>query len=214
MDQKVKQFNSFSLWLTGKDNLPAFSNFVAEINSRYCNKQGIIKEKEIQDILKYDMQHYDWAYFYAIRNIEETIIATIKVTRWQNALYFPIHGEFNVDIEKILENLSFKPEVIWHLGRLAIDQRMIATDKHLSKHRLNILKILLIAAFRHICTNDNNIMIAECDTRLNEKIRLLGINSISIGNSMMYLGSETIPIYNTGKNLRQFLNTYGYVWNL
>lgn len=213
MDQKVKQFNGFSLWQVSKDNLPAFSSFVAEIYSRYCSKQNAIKE-EIQNILKYDMQHYDWAYFYAIRNTENAIIATIKVTRWQSTLYFPFHGEFNVDIESVIENLPFKPEEIWHLGRLAIDQRTIATDKLLSKYRFNMLKILLIVAFRHICTNDNNIMIAECDTRLNEKIRLLGINSISIGKSMIYLGSETIPIYNTGKNLRQFLTTYGHVWNL
>jgi hypothetical protein len=214
MDQKVKQFNGFSLWQVSKDNLPAFSSFVAEIYSGYCNKQNIVKEEEIQNILKYDMQHYDWAYFYAIRNTGNTIIATIKVTRWQSSLYFPIHGEFNVDIKRILENLPFKHEEIWHLGRLAIDQRTIATDKQLSKYRLTMLKILLIAAFRHICTNDNNIMIAECDTRLNEKIRLLGINSITVGSSMMYLGSETVPIYNTGRNLRKFLSTYGHVWNV
>jgi len=214
MDKEIKQFNGFSLWQISKNNIPEFSSFATEIYTRYCNKHNDITKEEIQHIIKSDMQHYDWAYFYAIRNTGNAIIATIKVTRWQNTLYFPIHGEFNVDIKKILENLSFVPEEIWHLGRLAIDQRMISSDKHLSKYRLHILKILLIAAFRHICTNDNNIMIAECDARLNEKIRLLGINSISIGNRMMYLGSETIPIYNTGRNLRKFLNTWGHVWNL
>lgn len=214
MDQKIKQFNGFSCWQISKDSLPAFSRFVADIYSRYCNKQNIVKEAEIQKILKEDILHYSNAYFYALRDTENAIIATIKVTRWQSTLFFPIHEEFSVDIKKVLENLPFKPVEIWHLGRLAIDQRKIATDKLLTKYRLHMLKILLIVAFRHICANDNNIMIAECDTRLNEKIRLLGIHSQSIGNSMMYFGSETIPIFNTGKNLKQFINTYDYVWNL
>jgi hypothetical protein len=214
MDQKVKQFDGFSLWQTGKDTLPAFSFFVTNIYSKCCNQQNVISGENILNTLHHDLEHYDWAWFYAIRNSDNAIIATIKVTLWHPALHFPIHDVFKVSIDKILENLSFRPAEIWHLGRLAIDHRMIAADKRLSKYRLHILKILLVTAFRHICAHDNNIMIAECDTRLNEKIRLLGIHSIPVGNSMMYLGSETVPIYNTAKNLKQFLNTYGHVWDV
>lgn len=172
------------------------------------------KPEEIEEVVNDDIDHFNHAYFYAIKNSDNKIIGTVKVCLWDEGLIFPLQRHFGIEIKDFINELSFRPNNIWHLGRLAVDHEEISLDPILNKNRVAIFKVLLLAAFRHICTDNNNIMIAECDSRLNEKVKLLGINSIPIGKSRQYLGSETIPIYNTGKELKQFLNKYRHVWDL
>ncbi|NJK93784.1 MAG: hypothetical protein HC905_01605 [Bacteroidales bacterium] len=215
MDLLVRRFSDFSLWQVKQKNLFDFSSFVVKVNYecyKYTAKTGE-EISDIEEIFKYDCAHFDHAFFYALKSSKGQLIATIKVTRWNESIVFPLVSNFGIDIPKFLSGLTFKPKEIWHLGRLAIDHQKISCDPVLSKYRTSILKIMLIAAFNHICTDNDNIMLAECDNRLNEKIKLMGIHSIPIGESIQYLGSETTPIYNTGNGLSHFLKSYGYVWN-
>jgi hypothetical protein len=212
MDLLTKKFPTFSLWQVCKCNLLEFSNFVININHKCYNIDHLTHK--LEEVVNDDIDHYNHSFFYAIKDLDNKIIGTVRVCLWDEGLVFPLQRNFGIEIKDFKNKLSFKPNKIWHLGRLAVDPEAISHNPTLSKNRVTIFKVLLLAAFRHICSDNNNVMIAECDSRLNEKVKLFGINSVPIGKSMQYLGSETIPIYNTGKELKQFLNKYEHIWDL
>ena len=62
----------------------------------------------------------------------------------------------------------------------------------------------MVCAIPPICKNKGNIAFAECDSKLLRILTLLGIKATVIGNSINYLGSETIPILMTYDGLIDF----------
>jgi hypothetical protein len=54
-------------------------------------------------------------------------------------------------------------------------------------------------------------MIAECDKKLLRVLNLLNIQVKDLGEGIIYLGSETIPVYATDELLAAFLYKNPYV---
>jgi hypothetical protein len=106
-----------------------------------------------------------------------------------------------------LTNLSPAPNKVWHIGRFAIDQEELIADKHLKSRRITILKLLLFSAFKHVADDEDSIAIAECDSKLFEKLRLFKICSEILGEPKTYLGSLTLPIYNTSAGVKEFVES-------
>ena len=52
----------------------------------------------------------------------------------------------------------------------------------------------MVCAISPICKHKGNIAFAECDSKLLRILLLLGIKPTIVGESINYLGSETIPI--------------------
>jgi N-acyl-L-homoserine lactone synthetase len=110
-------------------------------------------------------------------------------------MIFPAERIWGIEISGLAGRMPFIPPQIWHLGRLAVDREIVAADPHLAVMRLTLFKTLLVAAFRHICTHEHNLMVAECDTRLNNKIKLMGIHLQVLGAPVNYMGPEVmIPV--------------------
>ena len=86
---------------------------------------------------------------------------------------------------------------IYHIGRFAVKKD--ACD-------LNLFKRLLVCVSEVICKNNNNIAFAEIDSKLLRILRLLGLKAMVIGESVDYLGSETIPIAMTSEGIMSFYN--------
>lgn len=198
MDYLIHRFENFSLWRISCKSLLEVSKFIVETN--YNKHSGIYPlniNDEIREIYEKEKKQFDNSFFYVVRDDLGNIIGVIRALKWNGITELPIQTIFNVDIEEIKRKESEAKE-IWHIGCFAIDTQSIG------RASIVILKILLAQAIFHICTNDS-IMLAECDRKLFEKIKLLNICSCEAGESQYYIGSETVPVYNTSNQLKYFL---------
>lgn len=207
MDILLNDFGDFSLCLVSKENIPRISSFIIRVNREYHLQSNTLNYEELQNTIEVDKASHPNSYFYAIKNRRNELIGSIKAEKWNYTSKLPIEEDFNINIRDILNQLPYIPTEIWHIGRFAIDQQKLKADPKLRKYRLTFLKLLLANAFQHINQNSKNIALAECDRKLFEKLKLLQIHSRALGESKMYLGSETLPIINTAQGVKKFVNS-------
>lgn len=211
MDILLNDFQDYSLWLVSKENLSDVSRFILRVNHKVHLNSNIINYSDLVKTKELDLKSFSTSYFFAIKNQNHEIVGTIKAQKWDNLSLLPIEEDFDIKFTDIINKLGYSPKEVWHIGRFAIDQEKIKSDPALRNNRVTILKLLLTNAFLHICTNHANIAIAECDKKLFDKLKLLGINSSQIGESKMYLGSETVPILNTAKGVEKFVKEHKHL---
>jgi hypothetical protein len=106
----------------------------------------------------------------------------------------PIEKLFGLKVESIFSNNGLCN--IWHVGRFAISK----------SNGMLLLKKLLIMAISRICSEANSLMIAECDKKFVKVLNLIGIKTELLAASVIYLGSETLPICSTYEWLYNFLS--------
>jgi len=197
MDQLIHNFNDFSLYRLSLDSLFEASEFIIKTN--YQRHNGCLPDtinQEIYDLYLKEKNKFEKSFFYVIRNQKNEIIGTIRVLKWNKKIPLPIQTLFNINIDNLIKKENIKN--IWHIGCLAIDNKSIGNCS------ITALKSLLVQAIYHVCTT-KSILVAECDRKLFDKIKLLDINLQKIGKSQYYIGSEVIPAYNTSINLIIFL---------
>lgn len=211
MDILLNEFKHFSLWLLSKKSLSELSKFIIYVNNKVHLKTDMVSYPELIKTRKYDLENYANSFFYAIKNSSNEIVGTIKAQKWDGINRLPIEEDFGIEVSNFLETLERKPKEVWHIGRLAIDQEKIKTDRYLRQNRITILKLLLTISLQHITSNSTNIFIAESDKKLFDKLKLLGINSLKLGASKYYLGSETVPIYNNAQGVIKFVDDHKHL---
>ena len=162
---------------------------------------------EFLKALKDDMHYSEYSNSYAIYNRKNRLIGVIRAMEWNWKDRLPIELDFNVNMSDFLSHLSEFPSKVWHIGRFAIDQKEMISDQCLKSRRITILKLLLYCAFKHVADDNGSIAIAECDYKLFEKLRLLKICSEILGEPKTYLGSLTVPIYNTSVGVKEFVES-------
>ena len=126
---------------------------------------------------------------------------------WNKKDKLPLETDFNINLADFITHLSPVPNKVWHIGRFAIDQEELIADKYLKSKRITILKLLLISAFKHIADDNDSIAVAECDSKLFGKLKLFNICSEILGKPKTYLGSLTLPIYNTSAGVKEFVES-------
>lgn len=210
----VKEHPFFTVWQVAEPNLPGFSRFVAGVNCKRSQQPGVSCGAMANEMSDEDIMYCKNSFFYAVKTRKNKIAGTVRVCRWEAGMVFPAERLWGIEIPGLAERMPFISPQIWHLGRLAVDGGEVAVDPHLAAMRVTLFKTLLVAAFRHICTHEHNLMVAECDTRLSDKIKLLGIRLKVLGSPLNYMGSEVVPVCCTGKELQLFIKKYGYVWDL
>ena len=94
-----------------------------------------------------------------------------------------------------MKNLEFNE--IYHIGRFAIKKDV---------RDITLLKKLMMYAIAPVCKHEGNVAFAECDSKLLRILRLMGIYATVLGESVDYLGSETIPIALSYDGLIDFYN--------
>ncbi|MCZ4694073.1 hypothetical protein DWB61_02775 [Ancylomarina euxinus] len=208
MDILLNDFQDFSLWLVSHDHLNEVSSFILRVNHQVHLNSNIINYSDLLKTRKLDLDSYSSSFFYAIKNRKHEIVGTIKAQKWDGNSRLPIEDDFDVKVVDVLNELSYTPHEVWHIGRFAIDQQRIKTDPFLRKNRVVILKLLMVNALQHIYANLTNILIAECDKKLFDKLRLMEIYSSQIGDSKFYLGSETVPMFNTAIGVKKFVEQH------
>lgn len=142
--------------------------------------------EEINDLAKEDLEFFDSSIYYVLRNKKDhKIYGSIKLTYWDKTTILPIQRLFGVSIPCI--NFLHDRTKVWHIGRFAISHKIPAG-------RITILKKLLFNAFYPLNRLGDGLLLAECDKKLTSTLESLGVHSLQLGNSLSYLGSETLPI--------------------
>lgn len=117
------------------------------------------------------------------RDESGSILGSIRVLKWNFVDPLPIQKIFNINP---LNYVSLgKVNDVFHFGRLAVQKDYPS---------LQLFKKLIIRAMAPVCQHQQNIAFAECDVKLLRVLLLLGIKVEVIGDSVNYLGSETIPV--------------------
>src|SRR5690606_16427117 len=128
-------------------------------------------------------QYFKNSKVYVAKEFSGNIIGSIRSLKWNYVDILPIQKIFNID--PIIYSNNLLNSEIWHIGRFAIKKEI--------KDR-SLFKRLMVCAIHPICQKKNNIAFAECDSKLLRVLNILGIQTNVVGDSINYLGSETIPI--------------------
>ena len=71
----------------------------------------------------------------------------------------------------------------------------------------------MMYAITPICKDKNSVAFAECDSKLLKVMNLMGIKTEIIGDSINYLGSETIPVSMNYEGLKGFYDANRYLFS-
>lgn len=166
--------------------LSELSKFIINENFNHhcCGDLPVSYNNDLKAIYTEEKKYFNSSSIFVARELFGEIQGTIRILKWNYKDILPIQKIFNINP---LETLSSdeKQLPIWHIGRFAIKKGI---------KDLNLFKKLMVYAISPICESKTGIVFAECDSKLLRIINLLGIKTCVIGNSINYLGSETIPV--------------------
>lgn len=178
------------------------AKFVVDENFSHHADNNLPEEyaNDIKSICNEEAKYYNDSEIYVSKNDLGSISGAIRVLKWNYIDELPIQKIFGIN--PLLALRSPKINDIYHIGRFAISKT--TTDK-------NLFKKLMVLAITPICKEEGNIAFAECDSKLLRILNLLGIKTHVIGDSIEYLGSETIPVAMTSEGLMNFYNKYKHL---
>ncbi len=150
---------------------------------------------EIQAIYKEESIFFDNSEVFTTKDYTGSILGTIRVLKWNFIDQLPIQKIFG--IYPLLAINKEHVRDVFHVGRFAVKKE--SCD-------VNLFKRLLICVAELICKQKDNVAFAECDSKLLRMLNLLGVKTTILGESIDYLGSETIPIAMTYDGIVGFYN--------
>ncbi len=173
------------------------SKFVVMENFKHHTNEAMTQDynEDIASIYKEEMEYLSNSQISTVKNEAGEITGTIRVLKWDYVTPLPIQKMFNIN--PLLCTNGNPINEIFHIGRFAIKKE--ASD-------INLLKKLMAFAIKPICEHKDNIGFAECDAKLLRVMRLMGIKAKVVGESIEYLGSETIPVSLPYNGLIDFYN--------
>lgn len=182
--------------------LGELAKFVVEENfNHHCDENEITQiAKETEEVYQEELNYFDTSKIIIAKNINGSIEGSIRVINWNHKTQLPIQKLFNINPSERLKINKNTP--LWHIGRFAT--RKNNGDKLLFRK-------LMVTAISPICENKSGYVVAECDKKLLRIMNLMGIKTNIIGNSIHYLGSETIPIAMDYDGLKGFYESNKYL---
>jgi len=172
-----------------KEELFELIHFYLRTTAEYYNLDDSLNEEyahHYKNLLGEDLRFFDTSIYYVLRDRKmRNIHASIRITYWDRETILPIQNLFSVTKEELL---SQNANHYWHIGRFIISKRI-------EGQRISILKKMLFDAFFPPYFLDKGLIIAECDKKLVNTLSKLGIPSYALGSPIIYLYSETLPIY-------------------
>lgn len=158
--------------------------------------QGIMNEM-IYNVYLEECELVSISKVFIAYNNDGEIIGSIRSALWDRKIVLPMEKLFGVNPL----NLEFSKEVskFWHIGRLAISREGTMCSK-------SILKTLISTVVTPIKKEKTGCLLAEVDKKLYNNLKRFGIYAHQIAPSILYLASETIPIYSRSCDIA--LDTY------
>ncbi|WP_324755842.1 hypothetical protein [Sphingobacterium thalpophilum] len=182
-----------------KDELPDLIDFYLRATQEHY-KLSAYSEQDYQtdyaSLIGEDLVFFDQSEYYVLRSkTDNGIYASIRITYWDKETNLSIQKLFAIKTEDLL-----LPDIenFWHIGRFVISGRIAG-------NRINILKKMLFDAFYVPYSLEAGLIIAECDRKVVNTLRKLEIESYQLGDPIIYLYSETLPIYIRSEWLEVFI---------
>ncbi|MCH5597959.1 hypothetical protein [Niabella ginsengisoli] len=186
--------------LSARELIEMLTFYLKESYAHFCytdyTQQSF--QTELKYLLKEDEVFFESSIYYVVRHrVTNEIHGSIKTTYWDTKTILPIQVIFGIELDNIV-----LPDCghFWHLGRFAISHKL-ASD------RISIFKKMLFNAFYPVYSHGNGLIIAECDKKVTNTLMKMGINSVTIGDAIEYIHSETLPIYIQTECLHNFITT-------
>ena len=154
-------------------------------------------ENDIDAIYQEELKYYNNSETFVTKNYLGVIVGAIRVLKWNYLDTLPLQKIFGINPLLTIATENNKINNIYHIGRFAIKKEV--SD-------INLFKQLMVCAIAPVCAHKGNIAYAECDSKLLRVLSLLGIKTMVIGEPIIYLGSETIPIVMDYNGLIGFYN--------
>lgn len=183
--------------------LTELAQFVVEENFNHHCENTVPEMKlktDIQDIYNEELKYFKNSEIFVAKDLTGNIQGSIRVIKWDYKIELPIQKMFNINPLDICR--SQNASSIWHIGRFA-------TNKN-NKDR-TLFKRLMMYAITPICKDENSVAFAECDSKLLRVMNIMGIKTDIVGDSINYLGSETIPVSMNYKGLKGFYDANQYL---
>jgi N-acyl-L-homoserine lactone synthetase len=187
--------------------LRSIAEFTVRMNYLYhAVNEGTMEIEEKTESVYFEEQAFSSeSQIYIVEDKRENMIGCIRVMKWNKTELLPVQKLFNINPLDRIE--SSHNSTYWHVGRFAVDSRMDIPI-------ISLFKQLMLYAIHPIYQEPDGYMIAECDSKLLRVINLLGIKTVHLGNSICYLGSETIPVYADKKGLTAFYQKYSGIYHI
>ncbi|OED43731.1 hypothetical protein AB832_02410 [Flavobacteriaceae bacterium (ex Bugula neritina AB1)] len=179
------------------DEISTLAEFVVTENFKHHsnNNLPINYKNDIISISEEEVKSFNNSDIFVVKDSLGKISGSIRVLKWNYQDELPIEKIFGINPIDITGHSPLKH--IWHIGRFAIKKE--------SKD-ITLFKRLMVCAIAPICTHENSVAFAECDSKLLRVLLALGIKATVIGEPIDYLGSETIPVCLPYEGLIDFYN--------
>jgi len=212
MKKPLQVFETFDLWQPEQSDLAEFTKFVLRIYyEHHLHTPAPIDE--VNACIKEDLALFPNGHFYTLKTKEGEIFGTIGVSLWDGKAKLAIEQEYDLDITHEIKTRGLNPPQVWNIRRFATDRQMIKQRSELRPFHALYFKLLLTCVFHHICAYPNNAMVAECDCKLQRTLISLGISSEELSKPHFVLGSQAVPIFNTGAGLQEFYDNHKHLLN-
>lgn len=201
MEKAVISCKDYTIFRVGIDQLRDVASFVVTENYNHHSSGSLPDSamQEIEDIYNEELSYSKNSFYFIVRDKKEKMIGSIRVFKWDKQTPIPMQKIFHTSP---LETVSDKPDIsFWHIGRFAIDSSVEFST-------VTLFKQLMTLAVDPILHEENGCMIAETDSHLLRVMNALGIETVRIGNPLIYLASETIPVYSSKRGLLTFYNRH------
>lgn len=193
MKKEIICLDKYIIYQIDENDISKAVEFAVKTN--YKKHRFMIDNKqldlEIAEIIKTEKEIFERSFFYMATTIEGEIIGTLRV--------FSV-DDFDIYLPDSIDRCSINN--IYHIGRFAINQ---SGDEKLGS---KLFKQMILLAFSHVCQNENNILIAECDIRLHHILVRMEIDIIKIGSPFFCLGSQTISVYAPYSSINKYYSKY------
>ena len=180
-----------------KNQLLDLAEFVVMENFKH-HSNNILPEnykEDINSIYQEELKFYENSEVFTTKDSDGSILGAIRVLNWNYVDVLPLQKIFGIN--PLLAISTPNVNNIYHIGRFAIKKDV---------RDLNLFKGLLACVAQLICSHRHNIAFAECDSKLLRILKLLGVKPQIVGESVNYLGSETIPISLSYEGVIDFYN--------
>jgi len=197
MEKVIWTCSDYSIFRVGTDRLHDVAQFVVTQNYNHHSSEPIpdTARQEIEDIYREELSYSGNSACFIVRDKEGRIVGSIRVFRWDKRTPTPMQKIFHISP---LDMVGDTPATsFWHIGRFAIDSTFGFST-------VTLFKQLMTLAVAPILREEDSYMIAETDSHLLRVMNALGIETRQIGNPLIYLASETIPVCSSKKGLTKF----------
>lgn len=173
-----------------EDSLFNAVEFVVNANFSIHKQHVDMSEKEriIDSIYQFERQNLKNSRFYGLI-WENRLIASIRI----------LYDDKEQHVNPVIKNL-FRNDIhrFLHIGCFAIHASVDSFE--ISR----IFKHMILIAFNLICEDSRNVLVAECDIKLLNTLKLMGVNIKDIGVQRVHMGSQTSEVYATFNDIYPF----------